>query len=216
MNIANNLSHIKKSIPNHVQIIAVSKTKTKDQILKIYNAGHRDFGENKIQEMRIKYDELPKDIKWHMIGHVQTNKVKYIARFISLIHAVDSIKLLKEINKQAIKNNINIRCLIQIKIAKEESKNGISKDKLNDLMCFSNNLKNINIVGLMGMATYTSNKDIINSEFKELSILFNNLKTSYPKLSVLSIGMSDDYLIAIKNGSNMIRVGSKIFGERKS
>ena len=216
MNIANNLSHIKKSIPNHVQIIAVSKTKTKDQILKIYNAGHRDFGENKIQEMRIKYDELPKDIKWHMIGHVQTNKVKYIARFVSLIHAVDSIKLLKEINKQAIKNNINIRCLIQIKIAKEESKNGISKDKLNDLMCFSNNLKNINIVGLMGMATYTNNKDIINSEFKELSILFNNLKTSYPKLSVLSIGMSDDYLIAIKNGSNMIRVGSKIFGERKS
>ena len=147
MNIANNLSHIKKSIPNHVQIIAVSKTKTKDQILKIYNAGHRDFGENKIQEMRIKYDELPKDIKWHMIGHVQTNKVKYIARFVSLIHAVDSIKLLKKINKQAIKNNINIRCLIQIKIAKEESKNGISKDKLNDLMCFSNNLKKKTPIG---------------------------------------------------------------------
>jgi len=214
MNIVKNFELIKNTLSGDVKIIAVSKTKTKEKILKIYNTGHRDFGENRIQEMKEKHDGLPKDIKWHMIGHLQKNKVKYIAPFVDLIHSVDSYKLLKEINKQGIKNKRIIKCLLQIKIAKEESKFGLLKNEIEGLISLSSDLNNINIIGLMGMATFTNNQDIINSEFKEISTLFENLKILYPKFSFLSIGMSNDYLIAVKYRSNMIRIGSQIFGER--
>ena len=214
MDIVKNFELINKNLPDKVKIIAVSKTKPTEKILEIYNIGHRDFGENRIQELKRKYEELPKDIKWHMIGHLQKNKVKYIAPFINLIHAVDSIKLLTEINKQAIKNKRTIDCLLQIKIAREESKFGLSENKVGDLILSSQDLKNIRIVGLMGMATFTDNPEIINTEFQGLSDLYKNLKVSNPQISVLSIGMSNDYLIAINNGSNMVRIGSQIFGER--
>jgi len=214
MNIVKNFELIKNTLSGDVKIIAVSKTKTKEKILKIYNTGHRDFGENRIQEMKEKHDGLPKDIKWHMIGHLQKNKVKYIAPFVDLIHSVDSYKLLKEINKQGIKNKRIIKCLLQIKIAKEESKFGLLKNEIEDLISLSSDLNNINIIGLMGMATFTNNQDIISSEFKEISTLFENLKVLYSKFSFLSIGMSNDYLIAIKYRSNMVRIGSQIFGER--
>ena len=214
MDIVKNFKLLKKTLSDNVKIVAVSKTKSKDEILKIYNIGHRDFGENRIQELREKYNDLPQDIKWHMIGHLQKNKVKYIAPFIDLIHSIDSLKLLKEIDKQAKKNKRTIKCLLQIKIAKEENKFGLFKDEVENLILLSNNLNNVKIIGLMGMATFTSEKEIIDIEFKKISSLFLNLKISYPQLSVLSIGMSNDYLIAINNGSNMVRIGSQIFGER--
>ena len=214
MDIVKNFKLIKKTITDNVQIIAVSKTKSKDEILKIYNIGHKNFGENKIQELKEKYNQLPKDIKWHMIGHVQRNKVKYIAPFIELIHSVDSIKLMQEINKQGEKNKRIIKCLLQIKIANEENKFGLIKDEVENLISLSNNLNYIKIIGLMGMATYTNNDKIIDREFKEIYNLFKILKISHKQLSILSIGMSNDYLIAINNGSNMVRIGSQIFGER--
>tara|TARA_B100001758_G_scaffold101174_1_gene86550 strand:+ start:969 stop:1616 length:648 start_codon:yes stop_codon:yes gene_type:complete len=214
MDIVKNFKLIKKTITDNVQIIAVSKTKSKDEILKIYNIGHKNFGENKIQELKEKYNQLPKDIKWHMIGHVQRNKVKYIAPFIELIHSVDSIKLMQEINKQGEKNKRIIKCLLQIKIANEENKFGLIKDEVENLISLSNNLNYIKIIGLMGMATYTNNHKIIDREFKEIYNLFKILKISHKQLSILSIGMSNDYLIAINNGSNMVRIGSQIFGER--
>ncbi len=214
MDIVKNFKLLKKTLSDNVKIVAVSKTKSKDEILKIYNIGHRDFGENRIQELREKYNDLPQDIKWHMIGHLQKNKVKYIAPFIDLIHSIDSLKLLKEIDKQAKKNKRTIKCLLQIKIAKEENKFGLFKDEVENLILLSNNLNNVKIIGLMGMATFTSEQEIIDIEFKKISSLFLNLKISYPQLSVLSIGMSNDYLIAINNGSNMVRIGSQIFGER--
>ena len=214
MDIVKNFKLIKKTITDNVQIIAVSKTKSKDEILKIYNIGHKNFGENKIQELKEKYNQLPKDIKWHMIGHVQRNKVKYIAPFIELIHSVDSIKLMQEINKQGEKNKRIIKCLLQIKIANEENKFGLIKDEVENLISLSNNLNYIKIIGLMGMATYTTNHKIIDREFKEIYNLFKILKISHKQLSILSIGMSNDYLIAINNGSNMVRIGSQIFGER--
>ncbi len=214
MDIVKNFKLLKKTLSDNVKIVAVSKTKSKDEILKIYNIGHRDFGENRIQELREKYNDLPQDIKWHMIGHLQKNKVKYIAPFIDLIHSIDSLKLLKEIDKQAEKNKRTIKCLLQIKIAKEENKFGLFKDEVENLILLSNNLNNVKIIGLMGMATFTSEQEIIDIEFKKISSLFLNLKISYPQLSVLSIGMSNDYLIAINNGSNMVRIGSQIFGER--
>ena len=214
MDIVKNFKSIKKTITDNVQIIAVSKTKSKNEILKIYNIGHKNFGENKIQELKEKYNQLPKDIKWHMIGHVQRNKVKYIAPFIELIHSVDSLKLMLEINKQGEKNKRTIKCLLQIKIANEENKFGLFKDEVENLISLSNNLNYIKIIGLMGMATYTNNDKIIDREFKEIYNLFKILKISYKQLSILSIGMSNDYLIAINNGSNMVRIGSQIFGER--
>ena len=214
MDIVKNFKLIKKTITDNVQIIAVSKTKSKDEILKIYNIGHKNFGENKIQELKEKYNQLPKDIKWHMIGHVQRNKVKYIAPFIELIHSVDSLKLMLEINKQGEKNKRTIKCLLQIKIANEENKFGLIKDEVKNLISLSNNLNYIKIIGLMGMATYTNNHKIIDREFKEIYNLFKILKISHKQLSILSIGMSNDYLIAINNGSNMVRIGSQIFGER--
>ena len=214
MDIVKNFKLIKKTITDNVQIIAVSKTKSKNEILKIYNIGHKNFGENKIQELKEKYNQLPKDIKWHMIGHVQRNKVKYIAPFIELIHSVDSLKLMLEINKQGEKNKRTIKCLLQIKIANEENKFGLIKDEVKNLISLSNNLNYIKIIGLMGMATYTNNHKIIDREFKEIYNLFKILKISHKQLSILSIGMSNDYLIAINNGSNMVRIGSQIFGER--
>lgn len=215
MSITDNLKHLKESLPVEATLVAVSKTKPESDILEAYQAGQRIFGENKIQEMASKYEEMPKDIEWHMIGHVQTNKVKYMAHFVSLIHAVDSLKLLKEINKQALKNERNIHCLLQIKIAEEDSKYGMTEADALTLLA-SEELKpfqNIKIVGLMGMATFTNNDAQISEEFQKLKNFYHSLKETYD-FRVLSMGMSGDYKLAIENDSNMIRVGSKIFGER--
>jgi len=202
------------SLPSHVTLVAVSKTKSLEEISQAYEAGQRVFGENKIQEMASKWEELPKDIAWHMIGHVQRNKVKYMAHFVDLIHGVDSIKLLKEIQKQAIKHDRTIRCLIQIRIAEEETKFGLPEEELEGLIQAAEDLPNVQIVGLMGMATFTDNQDQITSEFNKLKDLFDNVRNSSSSINTLSMGMSGDYSIAIECGSNMIRVGSKIFGER--
>ena len=202
------------SLPSHVTLVAVSKTKSVEEISQAYEAGQRVFGENKIQEMASKWEELPKDIAWHMIGHVQRNKVKYMAHFVDLIHGVDSIKLLKEIQKQAIKHDRTIRCLIQIRIAEEETKFGLPEEELEALLKAAEDLPNVQIVGLMGMATFTDNQDQITFEFNKLKDLFDNVKNSSSNINTLSMGMSGDYSIAIECGSNMIRVGSKIFGER--
>jgi pyridoxal phosphate enzyme (YggS family) len=219
MTIKENLNHILSQIPEHVALVAVSKTKPTEDILEAYNAGQRIFGENKIQEMADKYEALPKDIEWHMIGHVQTNKVKYMAPFVSLIHGVDSFKLLNEINKQAQKFNRVINCLLQIKIAEEDSKFGLSVEDAKSLL-ESNDLQlleNIKITGLMGMATFTDNENQLKSEFNKLQSAFKqfkNIQLPNLELKTLSMGMSGDYKIAIDCGSNMIRVGSSIFGER--
>ena len=209
-NIQNNLSTLKSNLPERISLVAVSKTKSENELLQAYDAGQRIFGENKIQEMATKFEALPKDIKWHMIGHVQTNKVKYMAPFVDMIHAVDSIKLLKEIQKQALKNDRVIKCLIQVRIAKEETKFGIPSNELDPLLKHAKSFSNIKIKGLMGMASFTKNKKQIRNEFKLLANLFKY----HSELQVLSMGMSGDYLIAIEEGANMIRVGSKIFGER--
>lgn len=215
MSISENLTKIKKTLSSEVTLVAVSKTKPVADLLEAYNAGQRVFGENKIQEMEAKWNEMPKDIDWHMIGHVQTNKVKYMAHFVSLIHAVDSIKLLKEINKQAVKNNRTINCLIQVKIAEEDSKYGMSETDLQTLLTSEvvQSFQNTKIVGLMGMATFTDNKDQVSAEFQKLNTCYNELKETY-NFEILSMGMSGDYKLAIENESTMIRVGSKIFGER--
>lgn len=221
MSIAINLNDIKSSLPEQVTLVAVSKTKPISDLKEAYEAGQRIFGENKIQEMTDKYEEMPKDIEWHMIGHVQTNKVKYMAPYVSLIHGVDSFKLLKEINKQALKNNRIIDCLLQIHIAEEETKFGLDKKELEEIL-FSEefkNFKNIKIVGLMGMATFTENQNQIKKEFLHLKSIFNTLQnqfeTSNLKLKILSMGMSGDYQLAISCGSTMVRIGSSIFGHRK-
>jgi len=219
MSIKHNLDTIKQTLPDHVTLVAVSKTKPVSDLMVAYNAGQRIFGENKIQEMADKYQEMPKDIKWHMIGHVQRNKVKYMAEFVDLIHGVDSLKLLKEINKQAIKHDRTINCLLQIKIAEEDSKFGMRIKDAEELLLSEtvSELKNINIVGLMGMATFTDNKDQIKEEFLRLKSAFEDLKTiqtSNCNLQTISMGMSGDYKLAIECGSTMVRVGSSIFGER--
>ena len=219
MNIARNLHKINKSIPKNVTLVAVTKTKPIENILEAYDAGQRIFGENKIQEMVDKYDVLPKDIEWHMIGHVQRNKVKYMADFVSLIHGIDSLKLLKEVNKQAIKKSRTIDCLLQIKIAEEDSKFGLSAQDAKDLLLSEEfkSLNNICITGVMGMATFTENKNQIKNEFSKLKAVFDSLKKfdfHNCKLQTISMGMSGDYDLAIECGSNMIRVGSSIFGER--
>ncbi len=216
MDIANNLKEIKSKLNKEITLVAVSKTKPVSDLLEAYNAGQRIFGENKIQEMVAKHDEMPKDIEWHMIGHIQRNKVKYMAPFVSLIHAVDSLRLLTEINKQALKNNRVINCLLQIKIATEESKFGLTEDEIFKLLSSEEykSFKNINIVGLMGMATFTDNQDQLNSEFASLKSVFDSINKMNHKIEILSMGMSGDYPIAVKNGSNMIRVGSSIFGMR--
>ena len=181
-------------------------------IIEAYVAGQRIFGENKVQELVEKKESLPKDIEWHMIGHLQTNKVKYIAPFVSLIHAVDSKKLIKEINKRAEQNNRVITCLLQVHIAQEESKFGLDKDGVIEIL--KTDFSNVSIVGLMGMATFTDNKNQIRKEFKYLKDIYDELKESQPNFSILSMGMSGDYSVAIEEGSNMVRIGSSIFGER--
>ena len=216
LGIKENLQEIKASIPSDVTLVAVSKTKPNADILEAYNAGQRIFGENKIQEMVGKYDALPKDIEWHMIGHLQSNKVKYMAHFVNLIHGVDSFKTLKEINKQAKKHTRVINCLLQARIAKEETKFGLSFTDIDQIICSDeiSELKNINIVGLMGMATFTDNQQQLEEEFSSLKVFFDSLKQNYPSLKTLSMGMSGDYQLAIENGSTMVRVGSAIFGAR--
>ena len=200
-----------KNLP---KIVVVSKTFAISEIQPLLKYGHIDFGENKIQEMALKWEALPKDISWHMIGHVQTNKVKYMSRFVDLIHGVDSYKLLKEIQKQAYKHDRIISCLVQIRIAEEETKFGLPPDQLNTLLEDSKIFKNVKIVGLMGMATFTEDKDQIASEFKLLKRLFDKTNEKLPDMKILSMGMSGDYEIAIECGSNMVRIGSKIFGAR--
>ena len=219
MNIAENLQQIKSNLPDEVTLVAVSKTKPVSDIMEAYIAGHRIFGENRIQEMVAKHEEMPKDIEWHMIGHIQRNKVKYMASFVSLIHAVDSLRLLKEINKQAKNNDRVIDCLLQIKIASEETKFGLTEADVIALLASEEikTFQNIKIVGLMGMATFTSNQEQLQKEFGLLKNIFDNLnqpETFNLKLETLSMGMSDDYPIALENGSTMIRVGSSIFGKR--
>lgn len=219
MTIQENLLQILNSIPDHVTLVAVSKTKPNSDLMEAYNAGQRVFGENKIQEMAKKYEDLPKDIEWHMIGHVQRNKVKYMADFVSLVHGVDSLKLLREINKQAKKSKRVIDCLLQIKIAEEDSKFGISSKEAAEILQSKEflELKNVCIKGVMGMATFTDNQEQIKKEFSFLKTTFEELRkmnSSNCQLKIVSMGMSDDYPLAIECGSTMIRVGSRIFGER--
>ncbi|MCY4254301.1 MAG: YggS family pyridoxal phosphate-dependent enzyme [Flavobacteriaceae bacterium] len=216
MSIAENLNRIKSSIPPDVKVIAISKTKTFEDILKAYHTGHRDFGESKVQEIIKKQSQLPQDIKWHMVGHLQTNKVKYIAPFVSLIHSVDSLKLLKEINRQALKNNRKLPVLLQVKIAVETTKFGLEPNQIDDIMQKSYPLEAIKIVGLMGMASFIDNKNQLDQEFSTLKDLFNNLQTKHPSIEVLSMGMTQDYQQAIAHGSTMVRIGRKIFGERST
>jgi pyridoxal phosphate enzyme (YggS family) len=219
MSIANNLQEIKSTLPEQVTLVAVSKTKPVANLMEAYDAGQRIFGENKIQEMAEKWEEMPKDIQWHMIGHVQTNKVKYMAPFVSLVHGVDSLKLLSEINKQALKNKRSIDCLLQMHIAEEETKFGLDQKELLELINSDSfkDLKNIRIVGLMGMATFTDNQNQIRKEFNELHSIFEKLKNDTivgSDIEILSMGMSGDYKLAIDCGSNMVRIGSSIFGGR--
>ena len=218
--IQENLKQITSTLPEHVTLVAVSKTKPLKDLQEAYDAGQRIFGENRIQEMVEKYDALPKDIKWHMIGHLQSNKVKYMAHFVDLIHGVDKFSTLKEINKQAKKNNRVIACLLQAKIAEEDSKFGLSFDEINNILASDDfaALNHIKIVGFMGMATFTDNQTQLQKEFSSLHQFYKSRQEkALPKncnLTVLSMGMSGDYELAIANGSNMIRVGSSIFGSR--
>ncbi len=221
MTIAARLLEIKKALPTGVTLVAVSKTKPVEDILEAYEAGQRIFGENKIQEMSDKYELLPRDIQWHMIGHVQTNKVKYMAPYVSLIHGVDSFKLLREIDKQAGRNNRIIPCLLQVYIADEETKFGLDEADLDEILASEElkSLKNIQIVGLMAMATFTDDQTKIKLEFDHLNAIFNRVQIKYKELKnvafkELSIGMSNDYITAISCGSTMIRIGSTIFGSR--
>ena len=216
MSIAGNLSTIFDEIPKGVSLVAVSKTKPIEDLQAAYNAGQRIFGENKIQEMTSKWEVLPKDIQWHMIGNVQSNKVKYMAPYVALIHGVDRAKLLAEINKQAAKNNRVIDCLLQVHIAQESTKFGLNETELNDIIHqqLTTPFPNIRIVGLMGMATFTSDNVQIKQEFTFLKALYDKARNQLKDISILSMGMSGDYALAIEVGSNMIRVGSKIFGER--
>ena len=216
MSIHYNLTKIKSSLPNHVTLVAVSKTKPIEAIMEAYNAGQRVFGENKIQEMVKKHEYMPKDIEWHMIGHVQRNKVKYMASFVSLIHGIENFKVLKEVNKQAIKHDRAIKCLLQIKIAKEDSKFGMTATEAKTILTSSElkTLKNVDVIGVMGMATFTDNQEQIKAEFNKLKLTFDDLKNNHENLNVISMGMSGDYQLAISCGSNMVRIGSSIFGER--
>ena len=213
MSLNNTLKSIKDEIDKKVKIVVVSKTRSEKEILDIYKEGHKNFGENKVQEILEKYEKLPKDIRWHFIGHLQTNKVKYLIPFISLIHSVDSLKLLKEINKKAKAKNKVIDCLIQVKIANEDSKYGFNINEVSDVLNYALDLENGSIKGLMGMATNTNNNNLIDKEFKLLNTEFKKYKSK--DFDVLSMGMSNDYKLAISNESNMIRLGSIIFGRRK-
>ena len=216
MSIAQNLTKIKCELPAHVTLVAVSKTKPVADLMEAYHAGQRIFGENYVQELVEKHEALPKDIQWHFIGHLQSRKVKQLAPFVSLIHGVDSFKLLQEINKQAANNNRIIDCLLQIHIADEETKFGLDEEELNDIVTSDDfkNLENIRIVGLMGMATFTENQNQIEKEFNHLKTIFDKLRTQNSELKTLSMGMSGDFPLAISCGSTMVRIGSSIFGSR--
>ena len=225
MPIQQNLQQIKSQLPNHVTLVAVSKTKPVADLREAYDAGQRIFGENYVQELVEKHGQLPNDVQWHFIGHLQSRKVKLIVPFVSLIHGVDSLKLLQEINKEAKKNNRVIDCLLQVYIAEEESKFGLDEQELNEILKRvqhdKNEFEDIKIVGLMGMATFTENKNQIKKEFQNLKTIFDKLKTqnseletSNLKLDTLSMGMSGDYQLAISSGSTMVRIGSSIFGNR--
>ncbi|MHC5309228.1 YggS family pyridoxal phosphate-dependent enzyme [Myroides sp. LJL116] len=221
MNVVENLNKIKSELPQNVTLVAVSKTKPNELILEAYQGGQRIFGENKIQEMTQKYEDLPKDIQWHMIGHVQRNKVKYMASFVSLIHGVDSFRLLKEINKQAKANNRVIPCLLQMFIASEDTKFGLDKAELFEILDSQEfkEMENIQIKGLMGMASFTQDTAQVRKEFENLHTIFEQTKEQYTNqhnisLDTLSMGMSNDFALAIECGSNMVRIGSSIFGNR--
>lgn len=215
MSLSENLKKTQASLNEDTTLVAVSKTKPVSDILEVYNAGQLDFGENRVQEMTEKYNELPKDIRWHLIGHLQKNKVKYMASFVHLIHSVDSEDLLKEIDKQAKKNKRIIDCLLQIRIAQEDTKFGMEKEEaqliLNDC---KTNYKNVRICGLMGMASFTDDENQVRAEFRQLKDYFDYFKSYYSALKILSMGMSGDYKIAMEEGSNMVRIGSSIFGVR--
>jgi len=214
--ITKRIKEIRDSINKDVELVAVSKTKSNKEILEAYNAGQKVFGENKIQEMTEKYEELPKDIKWHMVGHVQSNKIKYMAPYVDLVHGIDSLKSLKILNKEAKKNNRVIRCLLQLKISDEFTKFGLSKEEIESILNSINilDLMNINVAGIMTIGSFTKNMNVVVKEFDETKKIFDSLKTAFPNLKILSMGMSNDYKIAINHGSNMIRVGSLIFGKR--
>ena len=217
-----NYTHIVSELGENVQLVAVSKTKPVEDIQALYNLKHRDFGENYVQEMTEKHSQLPRDIRWHFIGHLQSNKVKYIAPFVYMIQGVDSLKLLYEIDKQAARNQRNIQCLLQVHIAMEESKFGFSEEELLESIKLlvedriAGRLQNITIAGLMGMASFTEDKDKVRKEFHSLKTIFDKVRqiVKNENFSVLSMGMSSDYRMAIEEGSNMVRIGSLIFGER--
>jgi len=212
MSIADQLVSIKSKLPETVTLVAVSKTKPNSDIQAAYTAGQRVFGENKVQELVKKQEELPKDIQWHMIGHLQRNKVKFIAPFVTLIHGVDNLKILQEIDKRAVQNNRKIDCLLQVHIAKEDTKFGFGIQEVTQVLFTASSFKNIRIVGLMGMATFTNDNNQIKEEFKSLKTVFNSIKND--NITILSMGMSGDYPLAIEQGSTMVRVGSAIFGHR--
>ena len=220
MDVQENLKKVLNDIPPQVRLVAVSKTKPVEMIQAAYDTGQRDFGENKAQDMAAKHPQLPQDIRWHFIGHLQTNKVKYIAPFVHLIHAADSLKILQEINKQALKNNRVIDCLLEFHIAQEASKFGLDRATAEEILNAEEYkaLKNIRICGVMGMATYTDDTEQIRSEFRHLKEIFQELKENYfsgePHFKEISMGMSGDYPIAIEEGATIVRVGSKIFGTR--
>ncbi|NPA68783.1 MAG: YggS family pyridoxal phosphate-dependent enzyme [Chlorobi bacterium] len=220
MSIARNIEKIKSELPSYVKLVAVSKTKPEEDIMQAYNAGHKIFGENKVQDLVKKYENLPKDTEWHFIGHLQSNKVKYIAPFVYLIHAVDSFKLLKIINKEGKKNNRIINCLLQMHIAKEDTKFGLSFEEIKDILSSEeiSSLNYVNISGLMGMATNTKDLQQVRKEFAYLKSCFDDIKKDFfpdkDDFNVLSSGMSGDYKIAVEEGSNTVRIGSLIFGAR--
>lgn len=222
MNIQENLAQLKDRIPEHVELVAVSKTKPAHMVRELFETGHLDFGENKVQELVEKQQELPREIRWHMIGHLQSNKVKYIAPFVHLVHGVDSLKLLRVLDKEGRKNERQINCLLQMHIAKETSKFGLSEEELETILASEEfrKMEFVKVRGLMGMATFTDNSEVVREEFRNLKRIFEKLKSAHfrsqTEFSVLSMGMSDDYQLAIEEGSNMIRVGSLVFGPRNT
>jgi hypothetical protein len=216
MNISEQIKYYKSQLPEDVVLVAVSKTKPEEDLFEAYNAGQRVFGENKIQEMTEKWENLPKDIEWHMIGHVQSNKVKYMAEYVNLVHGIDRLKLIKELNKQAQKHDRTINCLLQIKIAEEDTKFGMDINDAEAILNkdFKKTYPNVNVVGFMGMATFTNDEKQVQREFKTLKSHFDRLSKDHNSLKILSMGMSGDYRLAITEGSTMVRIGSAIFGER--
>ena len=211
-----NILRIISDIAENVKLVAISKTKSAEDIMMAYETGQRVFGENKIQEMSAKYEDLPKDIKWHMVGHVQSNKIKYMAPYVDLIHGIDSLKSIKILNKEGVKNNRILNCLLQLKISKEESKFGLGEKQFKEIIYSDEykEMKNVKIKGLMAMASNTNKKSIIRSEFVHAKKIFDEINNRDKSFEILSMGMSNDYKIAIECGSNMIRLGSLIFGER--